>query len=218
MFRTLAIALSLLVSAPAWAQDAPTPVAEAAAAVPVEENLLDLYLSTGGKVRIQLFPNLAPGHVARIKELTRAGFYDGVVFHRVIEGFMAQTGDPTGTGAGDSDLPDLEAEFNGYPHIRGTVSMARTAEENSANSQFFIVFYPRFALDGKYTVFGRVIDGMQYVDAVQRGEPPANPSRIVMAAVAADGRQPPSPSALVEQRALPDTPVTIDDLNAPLDE
>ena len=119
------------------------------------------------------------------------GFYNGVVFHRVIEDFMAQTGDPTGTGGGGSPLPDLKAEFNPMPHVRGTVSMARTDSPDSANSQFFIVFYPRFALDRKYTVFGRVIGGMDVVDRIERGEPPQNPTKIVQASIAADNLPPP---------------------------
>ena len=125
--------------------------------------------------------------MARIKQLARAGFYDGVTFHRVIEGFMAQTGDPQGTGEGGSPLPDLKAEFNDLPHLRGTVSMARTNEPDTANSQFFIVFTPVMRLDNKYTVFGRVMSGMQYVDAIERGEPPLNPSKIVHAWIGADG-------------------------------
>jgi len=155
------------------------------------ENVLVLYLSNGGRVAIRLMPQWAPHHVERIKTLTRQGFYDGVIFHRVIDGFMAQTGDPTGTGQGGSKLPDLEAEFNDVPHGRGTVSMARTDEPNSANSQFFIVFYPRSALDRKYTNFGRVISGMDWVDRVVRGEPPAHPTRIIQASIAADHKPPP---------------------------
>ena len=115
-----------------------------------------------------------------------------IIFHRVIDGFMAQGGDPTGTGQGGSELPDLKAEFNPMPHVRGTVSMARATEEDSANSQFFIVFYPRFALDRKYTVFGRVIGGMQYVDKIQRGEPPENPTRILQASLASQHKGPPT--------------------------
>jgi cyclophilin family peptidyl-prolyl cis-trans isomerase len=156
-------------------------------AAPDLENMLYLDLSTGGRVTIQMYPAAAPAHVERIKTLTRKGFYNGIIFHRVIEGFMAQTGDPTGTGEGDSDLPDLKAEFNPVPHLRGTVSMARTNEPDSANSQFFICFQPRFSLDNKYTVFGRVTSGMQYVDAIARGEPPETPDRIVKASIAADG-------------------------------
>src|SRR5690606_26538765 len=148
------------------------------------ENILFLDLSNGKRVAIRLVPEWAPNHVERIKTLTRQGFYNGVVFHRVIDGFMAQTGDPTGTGQGGSQLPDLAAEFNMLPHVRGTVSMARSQAEDSANSQFFIVFYPRFALDRNYTNFGRVISGMDGVDAIVRGEPPANPTRIIQASIA----------------------------------
>ena len=154
------------------------------------ESILLLDLSNGQRVTVRLMPDWAPNHVERIKTLTRQGFYDGVVFHRVIEDFMAQTGDPTGTGRGSSQLPDIAAEFNDMPHVRGTVSMARAGDVDSANSQFFIVFYPRFALDRKYTNFGRVIAGMDAVDAVERGEPPSNPTRIVQASIAADGRSP----------------------------
>jgi cyclophilin family peptidyl-prolyl cis-trans isomerase len=155
---------------------------------PNPENILHLQLSTGGEVTIELRPDKAPGHITRIKTLTRAGFYDGLLFHRVIEGFMAQTGDPTGTGSGDSPLADLKAEFNDMPHFRGAVSMARTDNPDSANSQFFIVFQPTLRLDGKYTVFGRVLSGMQYVDAIERGEPPAAPSKLVKAWIESDGK------------------------------
>ncbi|MFZ5608966.1 MAG: peptidylprolyl isomerase [Pseudomonadota bacterium] len=150
------------------------------------ENTLYLDLSTGGRVVILMRPDKAPNHVERIKTLVRQGFYDGIVFHRVIEGFMAQTGDPQGTGAGGSELPDLKAEFNDLPHLRGTVSMARTENPDSANSQFFIMFQPNFRLDNQYTAWGRVIKGMDYVDAIARGEPPASPDRIVKASIAAD--------------------------------
>jgi peptidylprolyl isomerase len=163
------------------------------------ENVLLLDLSDGGRVAIRLMPQWAPTHVARIKELTQQGFYNGVIFHRVIDGFMAQTGDPTGTGQGGSKLPDLKAEFNSIPHLRGTVSMARTNDPDSANSQFFIVFYPRFALDHKYTAFGRVISGMQYVDAIQRGEPPTNPTRVLQASLASEHKT--APAAPVSQAA-----------------
>ncbi len=155
------------------------------------ENVLVLWLSNGGRVAIRLMPQWAPHHVDRIKTLTRQGFYDGVIFHRVIDGFMAQTGDPTGTGQGGSKLPDLDAEFNDVPHGRGTVSMARTDEPNTANSQFFIVFYPKSALDRKYTNFGRVLSGMDVVDRIVRGEPPAHPTRIIQASIAADHKPAP---------------------------
>ncbi len=159
------------------------------------DNVLLLDLSNGGRVAIRLMPEWAPHHVERVKTLAKEGFYNGVIFHRVIEGFMAQTGDPTGTGQGGSKLPDLTAEFNDIPHLRGTVSMARTDEPNTANSQFFIVFYPRFALDHKYTNFGRVIAGMDIVDAITRGEPPKNPTKIVQASLASEGKAPPPPPA-----------------------
>ena len=141
-------------------------------------------------VVIKLRPDLAPGHVERITTLAGEGFYDGVVFHRVIPGFMAQGGDPKGDGTGGSQLPDLKAEFNPMPHLRGTVSMARAQSEDSANSQFFIVLLPRMQLDKKYTVFGRVIEGMQYVDAIHEGEPPADPSVILQASIESDGKPP----------------------------
>ena len=152
------------------------------------DNVLYLDLSNGGRVAIRLMPKWAPGHVDRIKTLTREGFYNGIIFHRVIDGFMAQTGDPTGTGQGGSQMPDLKAEFNSVPHMRGNVSMARTNEPDSANSQFFIVFYPRFALDRKYTNFGRVIAGMDVVDAIERGEPPQNPTKILQASLASENK------------------------------
>lgn len=149
------------------------------------ENTLVLTLDSGD-VTIQLRPDLAPRHVDRIKELTREGFYDGVVFHRVISGFMAQGGDPTGTGMSGSDKPDLKAEFSSEPHVRGVCSMARTANPNSANSQFFICFDDATFLDRQYTVWGVVTDGMAHVDALPKGEPPAKPGRIQKARIAAD--------------------------------
>ena len=144
---------------------------------------LTLSLSTGGDVVIKLRPYLAPGHVQRITELANSGFYDGVVFHRVIPGFMAQGGDPTGTGYHGSDLPDLKAEFSAEPHVRGVASMARSQNPDSANSQFFIVFNDANFLDRQYTVWGEVESGMEYVDALPVGEPPANPGKIVKATV-----------------------------------
>ena len=171
------------------------------------ENVLVLDLSNGGRVAIRLKPDWAPGHVERIKTLASQGFYNGIIFHRVIDGFMAQTGDPTGTGQGGSQLPDLKAEFNNAPHVRGVVSMARTNEPDSANSQFFIMLMPRFALDHKYTAFGRVISGMEYVDAIQRGEPPQNPTRIVQASLASEGKPAPVVTA-----AAPATP-SVSELN-----
>jgi peptidylprolyl isomerase len=175
------------------------------------DNVWVLDLSNGQRIKIRLQADWAPAHVARIKELTRRGFYDGVVFHRVIDGFMAQGGDPTGTGQGGSELPDLKAEFNPMPHVRGTLSMARAAEENSANSQFFIVFYPRFSLDKRYTNFGRVIENMEAVDAINRGEPPAEPTYIIQASLGSDNRPPPPPPAPVDE-----APISVEDLSAPI--
>ena len=149
------------------------------------ENTLILTLDTG-KVTIALRPDLAPGHVERIKELAREGFYDGVVFHRVIPGFMAQGGDPTGTGMGGSKKPNLKAEFSKTPHGRGVCSMARSSNPNSANSQFFICLDDATFLDGQYTVWGEVTEGMDAVDALPKGEPPRSPGKIVTAQVAAD--------------------------------
>ncbi len=196
-----AVALGLaLLAVPSLAQDKsqPAPAAPTLSAVinpdPAfePENILALDLSNGGRVLIRLMPQWAPGHVERIKTLAAQGFYNGIIFHRVIDGFMAQTGDPTGTGQGGSALPDLKAEFNFIPHVRGSVSMARTDQPDSANSQFFIVFYPRFALDHRYTNFGRVIAGMDYVDVIERGEPPANPTKILQASMLSEGKPRPA--------------------------
>ena len=137
----------------------------------------------GGDVVIKLRPDLAPDHVARITELAEEGFYDGVVFHRVIDGFMAQGGDPSGSGAGGSDKPNLKAEFSREPHVRGTASMARTNDPNSANSQFFICLDDCGFLDGQYTIWGEVVEGMEHVDALPKGEPPRAPGKIVKATV-----------------------------------
>ena len=142
--------------------------------------------TTRGAVTVALRADLAPNHVARIKELARAGFYDGTPFHRVIDGFMAQGGDPTGTGTGGSGQK-LKAEFSSAPHKRGTCSMARAADPNSADSQFFICFDDAGFLDGQYTVWGEVVDGMDNVDRIKRGEPVADPDKIVSMKVAADG-------------------------------
>jgi cyclophilin family peptidyl-prolyl cis-trans isomerase len=217
-----ALALLTVVAPPAFAQDEALQDEAVTAQVPQtrmplavnadmtqdQENILFLDLSNGKRVAIRLMPLWAPKHVERIKYLTREGFYDGVLFHRVIDGFMAQTGDPTGTGRGGSELPDLEAEFNVLPHVRGTVAMARTAsEKNSANSQFFIMFYPRFSLDRNYTNFGRVISGMDAVDAITRGEPPANPTVIVQASIAADNK-PPKFELPVQQPAVQPPAIT----------
>jgi len=153
------------------------------------ENTIYLELK-GGRVVIELRPDLAPNHVARIKELTRQGFYDGIVFHRVIDGFMAQTGDPTGTGMGGSKLPNLKAEFNSGKHVRGTVAMARAGSPDSANSQFYICFKPAEFLDGQYTVWGQVVEGMELVDKIKKGKPGSgevtDPDKIISMKVAAD--------------------------------
>ena len=191
MMRFLAGVLALFGAMTAMTATAQTPVGTAGTAAPpaqtdkADQWLLDL--SDGGRVTIWLRPDVAPQMVERIKTLTRQHFYDGLAFHRVIDGFMAQGGDPKGDGTGGSTLPNVPAEFNTLPHVRGAVAAARAEDPNSANSQFFIVFQPRLSIDRKYTVFGRVIDGMQFVDAIERGEPPANPTRIVHAYIAADG-------------------------------
>lgn len=154
------------------------------------ENTLHLQLKDG-LVVIELLPAVAPDHVAQIKALAREGFYDGIVFHRVIEGFMAQTGDPTGTGMGGSSRPNLKAEFSATPHIKGTVSMARSSSPNSANSQFFICFDDSDFLNGQYTVWGQVVDGMEFVDSIKMGDKRDNgsvsdPDKIISMRIAAD--------------------------------
>lgn len=153
------------------------------------ENYIYIDLATG-RVVIELLPQLAPKHVERIKVLARRGFYDGVVFHRVIDGFMAQTGDPTGTGSGGSNLPDLKAEFSDEPHIRGALSMARASNPDSGNSQFFIVLADSRFLDGQYTVWGRVVQGMELVDKIKKGAPGSGkvngPDKMIKVRVAAD--------------------------------
>lgn len=159
-----------------------------------KENILFIKLKTG-IVTIQMYPDVAPAHVQRIKELARQKFYDGLVFHRVIDGFMAQTGDPTGTGRSGSGQ-NIPAEFSNRPFKRGTVGMARSASHNSADSQFFICFEDSRFLDGKYTVWGEVIGGMQHVDQIKRGEPPRNPDKMLEVRVAADVIQnKPAPAA-----------------------
>ena len=185
------------------------------------QNLLYLDLSTGGRVVIWLRPDVAPKMVERIKTLVRQHFYDGLTFHRVIDGFMAQTGDPKGDGSGGSSLGNVPAEFNYLPHVRGAVAAARESApdhaddaaekkaDDSANSQFFIMFQPHLTLDKKYTVFGRVIQGMQYVDAIHRGEPPADPSRIVHAYIAADNPPPYQAAAAVTPAPSLGAPVTL---------
>jgi len=154
-------------------------------AAPTPENTL-IMETTKGRVVIALRPDLAPKHVERIKTLAREGFYDGIVFHRVIDGFMAQCGCPNGTGTGGSKHPNLPAEFNAEPHVRGTCSMARSSNPNSANSQFSICFDDASFLDKQYTVWGKVIEGMENIDKIKRGEPVANPDKIVSMKVAAD--------------------------------
>jgi len=163
---------------------APLPIAAPAEVAANLANRLILQLSNGGTVVIQLRPDAAPNHVQRVQTLVRQGFYDGTIFHRVIPGFMAQGGDPTGTGEGGSKLPDLKAEFNSLPHLRGTVAAARTADNvDTGNSQFYIMFAPNSSLNGQYTVFGRVISGMEVVDKIAPGEPPAVPTKIVHASL-----------------------------------
>ena len=219
--RLLIAFLALFVALPASAQLIEVPGRAPAPQTTDKENLWLLDLSTGGRVTILLRPDVAPKMVERIKTLTREHFYDGVVFHRVIEGFMAQSGDPKGDGTGGSSLPDLPKEFNYLPHVRGAVSAARegaperaTQEqkdkaEGSANSQFFIMFVPRLSLDQKYTVFGRELEGMNWVDAIERGEPPANPTRILRASIASDNPPPyaaPPPPAPPVLEPLPTLP------------
>src|SRR5438128_3521855 len=174
------VALGLMAAAPA-----PVPVLPSIAAPPEvaanPANRLSLELSNGGTVVILLRPDLAPHHIERIQTLVRSGFYNGLNFHRVIPGFMAQGGDPKGTGEGGSDLPDLKAEFTPVPFLRGTVGAARAGSPDSANSQFFIMFVPNPSLDNNYTVIGRVISGMDVVDRIAPGEPPAEPTKIVRA-------------------------------------
>ena len=192
------------------AKDPPPPpsltVVPPAAIAADPANKLTLELSNGGKVTILLRPDAAPNHVQRIQQLVQSGFYNGTIFHRVIPGFMAQGGDPEGTGRGGSKLPDLQAEFNSLPHMRGTFAMARANDPDSANSQFYIAYGPKVLLDRNYTVLGRVIAGMDAVDKIAVGEPPAEPTKIVRAsleaapAVAAD---PAAEPAKAEAAAAP---------------
>lgn len=175
-----AFAALLVAAAPPPTPPAPSIMAPPeVAANPANHLFLDL--STGGTVEIVLRPDLAPHHIERIQTLVRQGFYNGLGFHRVIPDFMAQGGDPKGTGEGGSSLPDLKAEFTAVPFLRGTVGMARTEQPDTANSQFFIMFVPHPELDGNYTVVGRVVKGMEAVDAITPGEPPENPTKIVKA-------------------------------------
>ena len=176
MIRTLALVLGslLLMTAQSNAADDP-------------QNTLYLDLKDG-RVTIKLMPDIAPNHVARIKELVKEGFYNGLTFHRVIDGFMAQTGDPTGTGSGGSDKPDLKAEFNDYNFGRGAIGAARTNDPNSANSQWFICFDDCSFLNKQYTVWGQVTGGMEFVDKIKRGEPPSDPDKIIKMQLAADAK------------------------------
>ena len=211
LFAPVAALAAALLPGAALAQMQTVPDAATGRAAPASptdpQNILLLDLSTGGRVTIWLRPDVAPKMVERIRTLTRQHFYDGLTFHRVIDGFMAQGGGPKGDGTGGSPLPNVKAEFNYLPHVRGAVSAARADDPNSANSQFFIVFQPKLNLDKKYTVFGRVLDGMQYVDAVERGEPPANPSRILHAYVLADN--PPAYQPAPPVVAQPVTPAVL---------
>ena len=176
-----ALAFCAAMSAPAATHAAAPSIVPPPAVVANLANRLTLQLSNGGTVTIQLRPDLAPNHVERIQALVRRGFYDGLNFHRVVPGFMAQGGDPSGTGEGGSELPDLKAEFTPLPFLRGTVGAARTDSPDTANSQFFIMFVPNANLDGNYTVIGRVTGGMDAVDKIAPGEPPAQPTKIVKA-------------------------------------
>ena len=179
----LPFAALVIAAAPPPASVVVAPLAPPPAVAANPANKLYLDLSTGGTVIVQMRPDLAPGHVERVQTLVRRGFYNGLIFHRVIPGFMAQGGDPKGSGEGGSELPDLKAEFTpGMPFLRGTVAAARTGDNpNSANSQFFIMFGPLGTLTGNYTIWGRVIGGMDAVDRIAPGEPPAEPSKIVSA-------------------------------------
>ena len=196
------------------AKQAPAPVAPpvsmvAPAAVADDPaNRLTLELSTGGRVVFQLRPDVAPLAVRRVQTLAQQHFYDGLKFHRVIPGFMAQGGDPKGDGSGGSPLPDLKAEFNELPHLRGSIAMARAASHDSANSQFYVMFGPKASLDHNYTVFGRVIEGMAAVDAIAPGEPPEAPTTIVHATIGApiavaETVAPPAPVASAAPVASP---------------
>jgi len=207
-FKLFVLGLVGFVSAPLFAQSAttgpqgyaepklkPFAVGEVPPPPPATpDNTLNIQLSSGGVVSIELRPDKAPNAVERVKILTARNFYDNTVFHRVIEGFMAQGGDPKGTGEGGSDLPDLKAEFNDLPHVRGSFAMARAASDDSANSQFYIMLSANLALDRKYTVIGRVIRGMGYADGIEKGEPPAHPTRVIHAWIGeppADAATPP---------------------------
>ena len=181
LFALPLLAFALIAAKPAPVAPPPPSINPPAEIVANKANHLFLDLSTGGTVEIVLRPDLAPHHVERIQTLVRRGFYDGLIFHRVIPGFMAQGGDPKGTGQGGSELPDLKAEFTSVPFLRGTVGAARADNPDTANSQFFIMFAPRPDIDNDYTVIGRVVAGMDAVDAIAPGEPPTAPTKIVRA-------------------------------------
>ena len=227
LFALPFVALVLIAAKPAALPAPPAPSINAPADIAADPaNHLNIQLSNGGTVVVQLRPDVAPNHVRRIQGLVSTGFYNGTIFHRVVPGFMAQGGDPTGTGSGDSALPNLEPEFNDLPHLRGVISMARAEAKNSANSQFFIMLAPTFSLDHDYTGFGRVIAGMQFVDAIAPGEPPAQPTKIVRAwldgpmpaAVAAAPSQPaptPAPAAAPAPAAPAEQPATDQPKDAP---
>jgi len=216
------IALPFLAFALIAAKPAPPPPPKpvVSLATPAEiaadpANRWTLQLSNGGRVVIQLRPDVAPSTVYRIQQLTAQGFYNGLAFHRVIPGFMAQGGDPKGTGEGGSPLPDLAAEFNDLPHLRGVASMARAEDPNSANSQFFIMLAPRFTLDHKYSAFGRVIEGMASVDGISVGEPPSEPTRIVSAMIGGPLPAPPAVAAAPEAAPAPAEPAAEQAVSAP---
>ena len=193
LFALPIAALSLIAAKPAPAPPAPAlSMAPPAAVVADPANRWTLELSNGGRIVVQLRPDIAPNHVYRIQLLTTQGFYNGLKFHRVIPGFMAQGGDPQGNGEGGSKLPDLAAEFNELPHLRGVASMARSENKDSANSQFFLVLAPTFKLDHKYTGFGRVVEGMGAADTIAIGEPPAEPTTIVRASIGGPLPAPPA--------------------------
>ncbi len=203
LFALPFLALGLIAAKPAPVPPKPPLSVAAPAEIAADPaNRWTIELSNGRRVVVQLRPDVAPNHVYRIQQLTSQGFYNGLMFHRVIPGFMAQGGDPQGTGQGGSPLPDLKAEFNDLPHLRGVASMARADSPDSANSQFFIVLSPTFKLDHKYSGFGRVIEGMNVVDTFAVGEPPAAPTRIVRASIGGPLPAPP-PVATVAAVAEP---------------
>ena len=212
LFSLPIMALALIAAAPAAKPVIPdavtAPVLPPAAVSSNLANRLTLVLSNGGTVVIQLRPDAAPANVERVQTLVRRGFYDGLKFHRVIPGFMAQGGDPKGTGGGGSELPNLKAEFTTIPYMRGMVAMARTDQPDTANSQFFIMFSPNIALWGKYTVIGRVMSGMDAVDRIAVGEPPADPTTIVSARL--------GDAAVVQAPAVVTAPAVVPAVQAPV--